>query len=72
MADMIDATTVRMAIIKSNHFRYSDHHGVRFPRSLYVHEYSGRGALAVVTTYAVVISSVGVLLLDYLLTAVLI
>jgi len=43
-------------------------------RGLYVHEYAGRGALALsrTTTFAVVISSVGVLLIDYLLTAVLI
>lgn len=73
MADMIDATTVRMAIIKSLVFGILIITVCGF-RGLYVHEYSGRGALALsrTTTYAVVISSVGVLLLDYLLTAVLI
>lgn len=73
MRDVIDAPTVRMALVKSFVFGIFVVTVCAF-RGLYVHEYSGRGALALsrTTTFAVVISSVGVLLLDYLLTAVLI
>lgn len=73
MRDMIDFATVRMALIKSVVFGVLIVTVCAF-RGLYVHHYSGRGALALsrTTTFAVVVSSVGVLLLDYLLTAVLI
>ncbi|HNM99079.1 MAG TPA: ABC transporter permease [Turneriella sp.] len=73
MRDMIDFATVRMAIIKSFVFAVFIVTVTAF-RGLYVHQYSGRGALALsrTTTLAVVVASVGVLLLDYLLTAVLI
>jgi phospholipid/cholesterol/gamma-HCH transport system permease protein len=77
MRDVVDAATVRMALIKSLVFSIFIITVCAF-RGLYVHEASGssggRGALGVsrATTYAVVISSVGILLIDYLLTAVLI
>lgn len=73
MRDVADAETVRMAAIKGLAFSLFIVTICAF-RGLYVHRYSGRGALALsrTTTYAVVISSVGILLLDYLLTAVLI
>jgi phospholipid/cholesterol/gamma-HCH transport system permease protein len=73
MRSVIDAETVRMAVIKSVVFSVFIVTICAF-RGLYVHEYSGRGALALsrTTTFAVVISSVGILIIDYLLTAVLI
>lgn len=73
MRDMIDFATVRMALVKALVFAIFILTVTAF-RGLYVHRYSGRGALALsrTTTVAVVISSVGVLMLDYLLTAVLI
>lgn len=73
MRDIIDFPTVRMAVVKALVFAVFIVTVTAF-RGLYIHVYSGRGALALsrTTTLAVVISSVGVLLLDYLLTAVLI
>ncbi len=73
MRDVVDAETVRMALIKGFVFSLLIITVCGF-RGLYVHEYSGRGALALsrTTTFAVVISSVGILIIDYLLTAVLI
>jgi phospholipid/cholesterol/gamma-HCH transport system permease protein len=77
MRDVIDAATVRMALIKSLVFAVFIITICGY-RGLYVHELgsggSGRGALALsrTTTYAVVISSVGILILDYLLTSILI
>lgn len=72
MRDVVDATTVRMALIKSLVFSLFIITICAF-RGLYVHQYGTRGALALsnTTTFAVVISSVGILLIDYLLTAVL-
>ncbi len=71
MRDVVDYATVRMAFVKSLVFALYVVAVCAF-RGLYVHEYAGRGALALsrTTTFAVVISSVGVLLIDYLLTAV--
>ncbi len=73
MREVVDYATVRMALIKGLVFGLYVVTVCAF-RGMYVHEYAGRGALALsrTTTYAVVISSVGVLLVDYLLTAVLI
>lgn len=73
MRDVVDAATVRMALIKGLVFSLFIITVCAF-RGLYVHEYSGRGALALsrTTTFAVVISSVGILIIDYMLTAVLI
>ena len=77
MRAVIDAETVRMALIKGFTFAIFVITVCAF-RGLYVHQASasgiGRGALALsrTTTLAVVISSVGILLIDYLLTAVLI
>lgn len=75
MRDVIDATTVRMAVIKSVVFSFFIVTICAY-QGLYVHENSGgsRGALALsrTTTHAVVISSVGILIVDYLLTAILI
>lgn len=73
MKGIIDAATIRMATVKSLIFAIFILTVTAF-YGLYVHEYSGRGALALSrsTTLAVVIASVGILLWDYLLTAVLI
>jgi len=73
MRDVVDAATVRMALIKALVFSIFIVTICAF-RGLYVHKFAGRGALALsnTTTFAVVISSVGILLIDYLLTAVLI
>lgn len=73
MREVVDYATVRMALIKGLVFALYVVTVCAF-RGMYVHQYAGRGALALsrTTTYAVVISSVGVLLIDYLLTAVLI
>lgn len=73
MRDVIDFATVRMALIKSFVFAILIVTVCAF-RGLYVHRYAGRGALALsrTTTLAVVVSSVLILLVDYLLTAVLI
>lgn len=77
MRDVVDAETVRMAVVKSVVFAFFIVTVCAY-RGLYVHlsasNGTGRGALTLskATTYAVVVASVGILIIDYLLTAVLI
>ncbi|MBV6494455.1 MAG: putative phospholipid ABC transporter permease protein MlaE [Turneriella sp.] len=76
MRDVTDVATIRMALIKGLVFAVYIVTVCAY-KGLYVHQNAsakGRGALALsnATTQAVVIASVGVLILDYLLTAVLI
>ncbi|HRP70218.1 MAG TPA: ABC transporter permease, partial [Turneriella sp.] len=75
--DVMDAETIRMALIKGIVFSIFIITVTAY-KGLYVHQsannITGKGALALsrATTQAVVIASVGILILDYLLTAVLI
>jgi len=73
MVSVVDFETLRMTLTKGFLFAILVVMISAF-RGFYLHTQRDRGALALsrTTTYAVVLSSVGVLILDYLLTAVLI